>query len=142
MRDRTGRTSSCRWLPAVLSAAALAAGGCGPSGPELVRVGGRVTWEGQPVGIGEVYFVPTGSSQPAVGPLAADGTFELRSHAGRSGIEPGEYRVAVRSYEGSFIEGNVRYLVPEKFFHSETSNLTATIPADTSGRLELNFDLP
>ncbi len=141
-RNRTDRTRWRRQWVAVLGVAVLALSGCGRSGPDLVRVRGKVTWEGQPVGIGDITFVPISGSQPAIGRFSPDGTFELRSHAGRTGIEPGEYRVAIRSYEGSFIEGNVRYLVPEQFFHTETSNLTATIPAGASGWLEKNFDLP
>ncbi|NQT40583.1 MAG: hypothetical protein HQ581_24030 [Planctomycetes bacterium] len=51
-----------------------------------------------------------------------------------------EDQVVVRAYEGSFIENNVRYVVPEKFSQVETSGLTATVPTDQPS-VELNFDL-
>ena len=115
--------------------------GCGESGPVLVPVEGKVTWQGQPVRIGSVAFVPIKGGQPAIGMISSGGRFELKSHAGRMGIEPGEYRVAIRAYEGSFIENNVRYVVPERFARTETSGLTTTVPTDTAGTLKLNYDL-
>ena len=76
-----------------------------------------------------------------IGQLAADGAYELKSHGGRSGLQPGEYQVVIQAYEGSFIENNVRYLVPKQFAHVETSGLSATIPAGAADDMEFNYNL-
>lgn len=79
----------------------LALAGCGGSGlPDVVRVKGRVTLDGEPVEGAEVVFVGTGDdNHPARGTTDADGEFVLSTYVdprnNPTGIVPGTYRVTV-----------------------------------------------
>lgn len=89
----------------VLFAASLAlflCVGCGPSGPELVPVTGKVTLDGQPLGLKNIYFSPEEgtSGAGAGGNSKADGTFELLAVVGGAvedlkGAPVGKYKVVV-----------------------------------------------
>lgn len=76
----------------------LVAGGCGgPNGPPFVPVEGRVTFAGQPVTTGEIFFAPDlskGADGPmSVGELRSDGSYSLRGPGGRVGAVIGSHRV-------------------------------------------------
>jgi hypothetical protein len=82
-----------------------AGGGCG-SEPhyEHARVHGKVTYQGKPVPLGSVLFVPVqappdGSMQPASGAIGPDGTYELHSRADEGAIL-GEHKVVVVAVDG------------------------------------------
>jgi hypothetical protein len=79
-------------------------------------------------------------AQPASGIINPNGLFTLMSHSGRQGAEPGPYQVAIRAYTGSFMEGNVRYLVPKRFSSPHGSGLTAQVP-ENEGDVYLEFNL-
>ncbi|MCA9267266.1 MAG: hypothetical protein KDA41_02290 [Planctomycetales bacterium] len=64
------------WLALLLSVAA----GCGKSGPPVYRVTGEVTWDGAPLGEGDILF-ESGDALPAYGKIR-DGAFEFESTAG------------------------------------------------------------
>jgi hypothetical protein len=64
---------------------ALGAVGCGNSASETAEVTGKVTFNGQPVTAGSVYFVLESKADGASGgaPIAADGTFKGRAPVGK-----------------------------------------------------------
>lgn len=120
--------------------------GCGPkSGLQRVVVEGRVTYEGEPVGNGDVMFYPTETSPaPLAGGSIKDGKYVASAHGG---VPVGERRVEIRAYrkpkgaagktsggEGPAAE---QYL-PEKF--NTRSELNAVVK-DDSNPLTLNFEL-
>lgn len=137
----------CRcWLLAGAVGLLLHAG-CSDSGPRLVKVRGRVTYQGEPVTLGTVMFAATETgggtfTRPGIGMIEEDGSYVMNAVAGRKGVVPGEYKVAIRSYTGSFMENNVVYIVPEKYFRPETSGLTASIPQGARATLEIDFHVP
>src|SRR4051794_10007672 len=92
-----------RWTVLIL-AAGLAAGGCGPAGPQLGEVHGKVTYKGKPLSFGSVVFVPaaglgkegpTGGGQPASDDIQADGSYILSTNAFGDGAIVGEGKVVV-----------------------------------------------
>lgn len=98
--------SAARRAMMALALAGCTLGGC-DSGPkyEHAKVHGKVTYQGKPVTLGSVLFVPIeapkeGSSmQPASGSINPDGTYELKSEADAGAIL-GEHKVIVIAIDG------------------------------------------
>lgn len=96
---------AARPLMIALSAAALAATGCDSKiSYEHATVHGKVTYNGKPVPMGQVMFLPVaapedGLLQPATGSIGADGTYALKSEAD-AGAVVGEHKVAVIAVDG------------------------------------------
>lgn len=129
---------------------AVTAVGCShSSSPPTVKVRGKVTYKGQAVSEGTVTFQPTKPAagnplRPAVASLQSDGTYELATFGDADGVVPGEYAVTVRSASETSVENPKAPLVwktPQKYADPTTSNLKATIAADSRGATELNFNL-
>jgi len=133
--------------------ALLALTGCGESGPRTIEVRGTVTYQGTPLEGGTISFFPTRSHEglprrPALGQIESDGTYQLTTFANGDGVLPGEYTVAVTSligappltaWEESPPKRESR--IPRKYNTFDTSGLSAAIPADGDGALNLDFDL-
>jgi len=140
-----------RLLLTVLAALlASSLSGCGKKLPKTIKVGGKVTYQGAPVPTGTITFHPTERTgkrlyRPAVDVLEADGTYELQSFRHGDGAMPGEYAVAIESFEGGptdeFPLRPREWVIPQSFANPATSGLSASIPSDASGRLEIDFNL-
>ena len=72
--------------------------GCGPSGPALGTVKGKVTLNGRPLPNALVTFEPEGGGPVGTGPTDAEGKFELYS-AGRKGAKIGNHRVVITTIQ-------------------------------------------
>jgi hypothetical protein len=119
--------------------AALA--GCGdPDAPKRVTVyevkGQVLTAQGKPLSSGRIYFVPVkGSTTPAQGTIAADGTFTLNSGQSGAGAAPGEYKVRIEPLEetlpvagrGKSRAAVKRFPFPMKYNDEDTSGLVVTV---------------
>jgi hypothetical protein len=78
-KNRLGKSAVCIAIVAGLSLALSS--GCGKSGVNRVRVWGNVTWKGQPVPRGVVYFSPDttkGNKGPQGFALIKDGHYDSR----------------------------------------------------------------
>ena len=132
-------------LAALTALMTITIAGCAKPGPPVIEVEGKVTYNGEPITTGMVKFIPksldNGLVRPAVGSIAADGTYQISAFPGRNGSRPGEYQVAIVSYSGSFADGTAKYLVPKRFSEPQTSGLNAVVPADSAGPLVLDFSL-
>jgi hypothetical protein len=138
----------------------VTAGGCGPSGPALGTVSGRVTFDGQPVTIGTVRFWPQ-SGRPATGELDAEGYYQLKTFVEGDGALVGTHAVTIEALEvvgaapqvdsleqemqvfsdpatARVKAQRIQWLVPERYSSPQTSRLTATVE---SGENSLNFPL-
>ncbi len=149
-RDAIGGNHRGAWVCAAVALLAMALAGCGEGFPDTVSVRGRVRYQGKPVSQGTVTFHPAtlqGATlhRPAVGMLEDDGTYRVQTFRRGDGVMPGNYVVVIRSFTGGPTEAEPdrprNWLIPEKYGSAATSDLTATIPADASGRLERDFDL-
>ena len=126
-----GPIASLRRFPALFCGIAFILGlaGCGPKGPKLVQVGGKVTVGDKPVTNGTVIFYPdrargnTSLEEPR-GDIDAEGNYKLLTGA-KSGAAAGWYKVAVTAAEK--IDPNnpyfTKWLIPEKYIDPKTSKL-------------------
>ena len=125
----------------------IAAPGCGPSGPEMGSVTGKVTLNGQPVSKGMVTFVAIEPNRPnATGMLKSDGSYSLTTTEFGNGALVGEYKVAVsgkdpEAYNQVVAPGEpmkIESSVPAKYENPDSSGLTAKV---VTGSNTHNFDL-
>jgi hypothetical protein len=96
-----------RTLTLLLAGAALAvaAAGCGPSGPKLVKLSGTVTFKGQPVPAGYISFLPPsgGGVQRVV--QIKDGRYDTAEMQGdEKGVHPGPNQVRIAGFDGVVIK--------------------------------------
>jgi len=143
-------------LPTELGPLALLAivlAGCGGE-PGLVAVQGRVTYKGQPVSKGDVYFSPTqAGARGAQGTLESDGSYRLGTLAPGDGAYVGTYKVSIVSrgpdkpipakQAGRMMpedmQGTGDPLIPRHYFSPESSRLEAAVDAGKSNTFD--FDL-
>ncbi|SIO35970.1 hypothetical protein SAMN05444166_4079 [Singulisphaera sp. GP187] len=116
---------------------------------EHAKVHGKVTYQGKPVPLGSVLFVPVvppadGLMQPASGSINPDGTYELKSEADAGAIL-GEHKVVVVAIDGGAaaepakaadsgpapVAKSVRLksLIPKKYSDPTTTPLTRKVVA-------------
>lgn len=121
-------------------AAVLLLAGCGS---RLAPVHGKVTYQGRPVTVGNVLFVPDAGGPTADGTIQQDGRYSLATD-GRTGAAPGRYKVMIISMEdtaGRLPEERnplPGLLLPEKYADQQRSGLTADVK---DGPNEINFPL-
>lgn len=138
-------------IAALCAAAMFVLSGCGgeASGQrETARVQGTVTYQGQPLTTGTVFFVPEGGGPTAEGQIGEDGTFELTTYEEGDGAVPGKHGVMIhaqREVQEVLPEDEDPdnpqdpQLIPPKYSSVETSGLTATVTAD--GENSVKFEL-
>jgi hypothetical protein len=91
-------------------AAAVGLAGCGSrNGLTLGTVRGKVTYEGEPVRLGYVTFMPDASTKtegpPATGSIGEDGTFVISTEQSADGAIVGTHKVAVIALDPSPLPG-------------------------------------
>lgn len=133
----------------MMTAAAVLAG-CGSDAPTTIPVSGTVTYNGEPVTVGKVMFRPITVAEglpkrPAMGKLQSDGSYRLSTFARNDGAVPGEYHVVIDAMVSGPTPENPElptvWAVPEAYTNARNTPLKATVPADTSGTLEMDFPL-
>jgi hypothetical protein len=103
--------------------------GCSKSGPDLAPVSGRVTLDGQPIAVADVYFHPEGEKSPSVGRTDADGRYVLGYKRGVEGGMVGWNTVRIQTVGGP-------PLVPPRY--NRDSDLRREV---TSGKNTFDFEL-
>ena len=84
------------WLGAVLVLTGFGLSGCGPGGPELADVEGKVTVDGKPVPNAQVTFIPSApGGSPSYGKSDAEGHYSLMFTRDKSGAMLGTHEVRV-----------------------------------------------
>jgi hypothetical protein len=123
----------------LLAAVAPLVSGCGDERPERVEVSGQVLIDGQPLTVGNVKFIPTGS-RPSSGKLDGEGKFTLTCYDGGDGVVPGKHRVQISAME-VISASKVRWLAPPKYADFRTSELEFEINEPTDDlKIELTWD--
>jgi len=126
----------------LFGAVILALAGCGSSGP---NVEGTVTYDGEPIEMGTITFLPAGASKSAPGGAQiVAGKYKI---PGETAPKPGAYRVEIIGKkktgqkipfpgdEGQFMDETILF-VPEKY------NLSSTLTAEIkSGKNVIDFAL-
>lgn len=126
-----------RFVPQVFLALLLIALGAGCSGKESAgsTAAGVVTVDGQPLQKGLVQFYPVGEGRSAFATIKEDGTFRVETTAGITGIEPGNYKVAVQ-YE---VEDEGSLPFSEKYTSSAESGIEVTISESGDNQIEIKL---
>lgn len=130
--------------------ACLALAGCGGGGLDTVAVDGTVTYDGKPLEIGVVRFVPVDAEggMLATGNLQPGGKFVL-STRNSDGVLKGDYKVTVESFliDESVPEkdkelgiGGKTSAIPEKYSDPEKSGLKETIDGSRTIPIALTKD--
>jgi hypothetical protein len=145
MNSSHDRRQGC--LPAFGMCLLLA--GCGPTGPVRFEVSGEVTFRGQPVPAGMIYFTPDapkGNQGPQAYAPIRQGKYDTR-HGGK-GTVGGPVTVRIEGFDGKGevpgAVGNplfVAYEIPAELPHSDTTqtfdvpvSAAEHLPAARSGR--------
>ena len=134
-----------RCLCLLASLCCVSCGGCGPSGPEQFALSGEVTYDGQPVPMGSVGFIPEGNpTAKTVGADLKDGRYEISAY---DGPVAGKYKVwiegerptgrQIKADEGSSeTVDEIESYIPAEY--NSASTLTVEISED---REDLDFRL-
>jgi len=121
-------------------------GGCGPrDGLQKVIVSGKVSYAGQPVGNGQIYFYPgQGTKGPVSGAPIKDGMYRA---VAKDGVPVGTQLVKIEGYRspggetgGDLLSGSGarEQYIPRKY--NKASELEVTIPGDQR-KFTYDFDL-
>jgi hypothetical protein len=139
--------SRVRRLRVAMVASAILAAGCGKPPLEYVPVQGSVTYKGEPVPFGEVYFAPIhDTGRAAVAPIS-EGQYTVMTLEAAPGLVPGEYTVHIRTelpfgYPTSAPKPKLNakgwFPVPPRYWRADTSGWTITV--DKKDRAK-TFDL-
>jgi hypothetical protein len=129
---------------AALAAAAGGLAGCGPGGPPIGQVEGRVTFKGKPVTEGTVSFA-NDAGHGGEAPLDKDGRYVVKNRQG--GLPVGDYVVTVTpaTYLDSsdpktppVVEEKAAPNIPERYRRVGGSPLRGSVKP---GKNELDFDM-
>jgi hypothetical protein len=85
--------------------------GCGPGGPEIAYVSGRVTMDGQPLANASVIFIPE-NGRPAGARTDADGNYVLNFDESRRGAIPGKNSVRITTLREAEQDENGKTVTP------------------------------
>lgn len=86
-----------RWSVVVLMLSTVAAvAGCGPSGPAIAEIKGKVTLDGKPLTGGGISFIPqTAKGVRSSGVINAQGEFTVYTPSGQKGAIVGTHTVVI-----------------------------------------------
>jgi hypothetical protein len=144
--DKVFPNISCRYPIArrlCLAAIALTLLGCGRSGPAYWSIGGKVTFQGKPVGSASIRFCNPKAGIDVVESLDAEGQYTVVT-GDRKGLPEGPYQVAVmpkldfsklkcepdgRPIPSTMPSSSERNPpnIPQKYHDPATSGLTVTV---------------
>ena len=126
-------------VAAVVLMAGVVAAGCGPTAPPRGVVKGRVTLGKSQVTGATVFFENASAGVGMNAPLAADGSYEVRSYLG-DGLPPGTYKVAVlpggimtpeeqgpKATEAKASRPKPNSAIPERYHKTSTSGLSVEV---------------
>lgn len=129
-----------RLIAATLYLLAGAVLGCGPSGPELGSVAGKVTLDGEPVSKAVVQFVPQSDGGTTSYGLTNDvGHYQMQFNSKSDGVIVGKCLVRITS-DDTVTVGDTTYSGIEIFpwKYNRTSGVEVEV---TSGKNMIDFDL-
>lgn len=126
---------------------ALAISGCGPKGPQLVKVEGTVLIGAKPLHTGYVIFHPdlskgNKSQEQPRGVISSDGRYKLITYA-KEGAPPGWYRVAVTAAHENDPKDPyfTKWLIPERYIDYKSSKLALEVVEKTApGAYDIKLD--
>lgn len=120
---------------ASLLAAYALAGGCGSGGPEMGRVSGKVTFNGNPIEKGTITFIATDGVRPNATSNIFDGAYALQTVEPGDGAVVGAYNIAISDIDAEIYNTPLpgmpvkppKTAFPKKYLDSSASGLTYTV---------------
>jgi hypothetical protein len=127
---------------------AMTAAGCEKSGPKMVQVEGKVTYQGKPVPRGYVSFYPDAKkgnkSMEVPNGTIDEGSYHMVTRV-HDGLTPGWYTVAVSAAEQIDPKNPyfTKWLVPDKYANPKTSKLQMEVVDNPApGAYDINLEPP
>jgi hypothetical protein len=117
--------------------------GCGPRGPEIASVSGRVTMDGKPLAHATVVFIPE-NGRPAGARTDADGNYTLNFSGGRKGAIPGKSMVRITTVREAEHDENGKVTLPgsgEKVPAKYNTATTLEFTVEPKKNNVANFDI-
>ncbi|MCH9652712.1 MAG: hypothetical protein K0U86_00385 [Planctomycetes bacterium] len=124
----------------------LTMSGCGDGHPKRSAVTGTVSYNGKPLSIGSLVFIPVGGGPSAQGKVDRNGFYEMGTYDDDDGVIPGDYKImitALTSPGGSglpedAVDGNAGpvSVIPEWYGDLEKSGLRVTVVADKANTID------
>lgn len=111
--------------------------GCGPAGPVVAPVKGKVTLDGVPVHGITIHFYPQAGGRASTGESQTDGSYQLLYSIHEVGAMVGTHEVTVAYEDDAETSGIKRLKVPAKY-SEEGSGLIVEVK---SGQNEINLEL-
>lgn len=136
-----------RWLARIaLCAFPVLVSGCSDDGPKTYPVKGTVSYQGKPLPLGTVMFVPL-DGPPATSTINSGGSYSLQAVAGTHKVEIIAMPPVVGGKADPAKEGGYDYtgatipksLIPEKFNRYETSGIEVQVQAIDENRIDLTL---
>lgn len=135
-----------RFLQAIMLVLLISVWGCGDGHPARSKVTGSVSYNGEPLHIGSLVFIPVGGGPPAQGNIDRDGNYFMGTFDESDGVIPGEYKVmitAMTSEGGSglpedAVNGNAGpvSVIPEWYGDLENSGLVVKVEPDKPNTID------
>lgn len=142
---------------AMLASLVLVCVGCGEGGPPLLKVEGKVTFDGKPLENAELTFAPDPSNKDVTAGSAMtadDGTYKAR-YQSRFGLAEGKYKISIRKIETKDtaklppelkgdptqleMMGAFKQSLPDKYASLDKSSFTIEVKAD-AGPFDFELD--
>jgi len=113
--------------------------GCGPgNGLNLAKVRGRVTYKGEPVKNGTVFFMPDEQKgtigPPAVGSITSDGSYIMSTESAGDGVIVGSHKIGITGLEEKPVGSGASAPTPESDPKSYMKAKATDAAAVRSGR--------
>jgi len=106
-----------RWLVLLTTTTFFLLASCSDNGLQLAKIHGKVTYKGQPVQKGTVFFMPDeekGTVGPsAMGGIAADGSYVLSTDESGDGAILGSHKVGITGFDPDPVSSGVATPDPE-----------------------------
>lgn len=114
--------------------------GCGsvPDGPPRARIFGKITLDGQPVGGGEIRFVPTKGAE-TVSRITPDGAYDIDVLA--DGPVVGKNKVTIEWYRDTGRKDDEGHMIPEQAIPAKYNSETTLSVEIKLGKNEQPFEL-
>lgn len=144
---RAKQCSTIACTAGLMAALVLTPAGCGGGdGPEMGRVTGTISLDGQPLTKGVVNFQPVASGNPANGTIGPDGTYSLTTFEPGDGAQVGNYLVTVSVRDEKKVQNFIpktpppppKSYIPVKYESPKTSELSTQVKP---GLNPISFDL-
>ncbi len=136
------------YLVLILALATAVVCGCGQAGPKTYPVSGTVSYQGKPLPLGIVMFVPKEGppSKPAL--IDASGRYRLEAVAGQHAVAVVAMPPRPGGRPDPTVEGGVDYtgvpevkaLVPKKYNRYDTSGIVVTVEATGPNTIDIKME--